>query len=445
MRGLTSTVLLVLVLAGLGAYIYFIDSERPAAGVETKDKVFDVDADQIEEITVTTDGETTVLRKSDGAWKITSPVAVDADDTAASGLATALAGLEVNRVVEGAPADLAEYGLADPHIRLAFKAANGAGGEVLLGDKNATQSDLFAMKPGENRVFLVQAWQETSLARKTFDLRDKRVLHFDRDKVDTVTLAAPGAPGVTLSRSGNDWAVSEPIRARGDYSAIEGLLTRLASASMTRLVDPNGPETFGLDPPRAVITVGSGSSRASLELGAATDGAVYARDPARQLIFTVDSTLADDATKPVDAYRDKDVFEFRPFDVLRLRISRDGKTFEFQKLAGAGENGTDKWQRVADGATTDVDATKMDDLLTRLSSLRAQSFNPTTNAAGTAPATTVSVSYDGDKFERVRIIDGERQAFAVRDGEPGVGVLDDTAYEDAIKALAAVTGSAGEA
>ena len=31
MRGLTSTLLLVVVLAGLGAYIYFVDSKKPAA------------------------------------------------------------------------------------------------------------------------------------------------------------------------------------------------------------------------------------------------------------------------------------------------------------------------------------------------------------------------------------------------------------------------------
>ena len=48
MRGLTTTIILVLVLAGLGAYIYFVESERPAGGIEDREKVFAVEADQIE-------------------------------------------------------------------------------------------------------------------------------------------------------------------------------------------------------------------------------------------------------------------------------------------------------------------------------------------------------------------------------------------------------------
>ena len=36
MRGMWSTIALVLVLAGLGAYIYFVDSKKPAAGEEAR-------------------------------------------------------------------------------------------------------------------------------------------------------------------------------------------------------------------------------------------------------------------------------------------------------------------------------------------------------------------------------------------------------------------------
>ena len=46
MRGLTSTLILVVVLAGLGGYIYFVDSKKPATspateGEPAKEKLFD--------------------------------------------------------------------------------------------------------------------------------------------------------------------------------------------------------------------------------------------------------------------------------------------------------------------------------------------------------------------------------------------------------------------
>ena len=441
MRGLTTTIVLVLVLAGLGGYIYFVDSARPASGIEEREKVFAVEADQIEQITVTAKGETTTLTKTDGVWKITTPVTVDADSTEVSNLTTALAALEINRVLDENASNLAEYGLADPRIKIAFKAGS-TSGEVHFGETTPTKGDMYAVKAGEPRVFLVAAYQDTSLAKNTFDLRDKRLLHFERDKIDTLEIAQPGSPVITLSRSANEWFIKAPTAARGDYSAIEGLVTRLSTASMTELVDPNSPESFGLETPSAVVTVGTGSTRAVLELGAERDGALYARDRARQLLFKVEPSLATDLKKTLDELRDKDLFEFSTFNVLRLRVSRGADTYEFQKVEGGGEGGADKWQRVVDGKPSDVDMTLMEDLLSRLSALRAESFNPATSAGLGQPALVVSASYDTDKFERVRLIQGADQAFGVRDGEPGVAVLDADNVNETIKALDAVVSPA---
>jgi len=443
MRGLISTIALVLVLAGLGAYIYFVDSKRPEGGVDEKQKVFAVESDKIEEVTVTSEGETSTLRRTDGVWKMTAPLAVDADATEATSLTSAISSLEINRVIDENAANLAEYGLAEPRIKVAFKGAGGAAGEIHLGEKTPTQSDVYAVRPGEKRVFLLQAYQETAFGKKPFDLRDKRVLHFERDKVDTVEIVQAGSPTIQLARTGSDWVVKQPVQTRGDYSVIEGLLTRVAGASMTKLVDANTPETFGLEKPTAVVTLGAGSTRASLEFGAEQDGAVYVRDPARETIFAVDPALGTDARKPVDDYRDKDLFEFRSFNASRVKIARGADTYEFQKVAGTADNTADKWQRVVAGSSpVDVDGTKMDDLLTKLTALRAQSFKDAKGTSIEKPALTVSASYGSGKFERVQFAKTAAEAVGSREGEPGVGVLDTTAYEDMIKALDALVSPA---
>jgi len=442
MRGLTTTVLLVLVLAGLGAYIYFVESERTPGRGEDREKVFAIEADQIEEMTVTAKGESTTLSKADGVWKVTAPVMADADATAVSNLAAAVAALEINRLLDEDASNLADYGLADPRIKIAFKAGS-ATGEVHFGETTPTQGDMYAVKAGESRVFLVAAYQDTSLAKNTFDLRDKRVLQFDRDKIDTLELTQPGAPAIMLSRAGNEWFIKAPAAARGDYSAIEGLVTRLSTASMSELVDPNSPESFGLETPSAVVTIGTGSTRATLELGAEREGAVYARDTARQLMFKVEPSLATDLSKTLDELRDKELFEFRTFNLLRLQVTRGADAYEFQKVQGGGEGGADKWQRLADGKPTDVDMTAMEDFLSRLSALRAETFNSTTKAVGsTSPALVAAASYNGDKFERVRLTSGEGQGFGLRDGEPGVAVIDLDNLNETIKALDAVVNPA---
>ena len=214
MRGLTSTLVLVVVLAGLGAYIYFVDSKRPAASADgssaTKEKVFTVEADKINELRITYQGESSLLRKADGGWKMIEPAQIDADPPEAIGVATALTNVEIVRVVDENATNLEQFGLANPQITVAFKADGGAAGTLKLGNKNATQGEIYAVKNDEKRVFLVSSFQETSFNRKPFDLRDKKILKFDRDKADSLVLAK-GASSIELSRSGSEWKVVKPV------------------------------------------------------------------------------------------------------------------------------------------------------------------------------------------------------------------------------------------
>jgi hypothetical protein len=456
MGRLTSTIILIVALAGLGGYIYFVDSKRPAPGSTARDKVFTVEADTIEEITLKNGGESTTLKKVDGTWKITAPMQVDADQTEASSLTSNIASLEVSRVVDENAANLSEYGLATPAIELSYKAVGGASGQVYLGDKTATQSDMYAVKPGEKKVFVVPAFQESTFAKKSFDLRDKKILNFERDKVDSLEIsvaaaaskdAKPAAAPATiqLARSGSDWTVKQPLQARADYSAVEGLLTKLASGNMTKLVeastaDPAVLAKYGLDKPAATITLGAGSTRATLALGKEEEGVAYARDLTRPMVFAVDPTFATDLKKPADDYRDKDLFEFRNFNAARVRIVRGADAYEFQKATGTGANATDKWQKVgAGGAATDVDSATMDDLLSKLTAMRAQSYAATLDKTGLdKPALVVAVSYDQGKFERVRFGSVNADAFATREGEGGVAKLDARAFDDLSAALTAI-------
>src|SRR5687767_8438154 len=121
MRGLKSTLALAVVLAGLGAYIYFVTWKQPAGGdTGTKqEKVFAaLEADKIEEIKVSlASGEATSLKKDSGAWQMTQPIAVKADDTEVSGITSALSSVEMTRVIDENPANLVDYGLSNPRIQ----------------------------------------------------------------------------------------------------------------------------------------------------------------------------------------------------------------------------------------------------------------------------------------------------------------------------------------
>src|SRR5688500_17788895 len=329
MRGIWSTLALVVVLGGLGAYIYFVDSREPAAGSSVdgepaREKFFTVETDKINEVKLTYQGQTTLLRKSDAGWKIVEPVQLDADPPEAISLAQAITNLESVRPVVDNPSDLKQFGLAEPPITVEFKADGGASGSFKLGNKNATQGEIYALKGGDDTVFLVSSFQESTFNREPFALRDKKILKFDREKADTLALVK-GANAIELSRAGSDWRVVKPVASRSDYSAVEGFITRLSSANMSRLVEENAKDLakYGLDKPAMTVTIGAGSAKTVLEIGKTENDQTYAKDASRPIVFTVDSTLQADLNKNFDDYRKKELFEFRPFYVAKMRAVLD--------------------------------------------------------------------------------------------------------------------------
>ena len=446
MRGLKSTIALVVVLAGLGAYIYFVTWKQPAGGGDTgkkQEKVFTaLEADKVEEIKVSlASGEVTSLKKDNGAWQMTQPITVKADDTEVSGITSALSSVEMTRVIDENPANLVDYGLSNPRIQLDFKATGDKDyRKLLIGEKSPTGSDLFAKRNDEKRVFLIPAFQESTLNKSTFDLREKTLLKFDREKVDGIDIAAAGKT-TAFAKQGTDWKLTKPLDVRADFSAVEGLVGRLQSAQMKSIVTqeatPDDLKKYGLDKPEVTVNVKAGSATATLVLGGKTaENTVYARDLSKPMVMTVEGTLADEVKKGADDYRRKDLFEFRAFNATRVEIARGDQTVVFERVKGQGENAQDKWRRVSPNAA-DADKDKVEGMLSRLANMRATSFVESTAKTGLdKPAMTVAVKFeDGKKEERVSFGKDGDTVYASRPGEPGAAKADTTDFTEVNKSL----------
>ena len=383
MRGLWSTLGLVVVLAGLGGYIYFVDSKRPAStGVEgepARAKFFTVEADKVNEIKLTYKGQTTLVRKSDGGWKMIEPVAVDADPPEVIGMAQAISNIESVREVVDNPSDLKQFGLAEPQIAVEWKAEGGAAGSFKLGNKNPTQSDIYAIKGGDTKVVLVSSFQESSFNKEPFALRDKKILKFDRDKADSLSLVK-GASAIELSRAG--------------------------SATVSLLLGKDTPE-----------------------------GDVYAKDASRPIVFTVEKALADDVSQAPAAFRSKDVFAFRAFTGTRLEIAKGGQTFVFERRKGPEKDAVEKWVQVQ--PAKNVEEAKIEDLVGKVATLRAESFVDALPAGATELARIQTAFDEGRKKESVVLHQAGADYYAVRDGDAGAAKLIAPAVTDAVAALEA--------
>jgi hypothetical protein len=440
MRSFRSIAVLGILFVGLVAYLYFVDSKKPVDQTEEKAKVFaGLEADKIEEIKIdTVAGDNAVVQKTADGWKLVSPTPARADDSELSSITSNLASLTVERVVDDAPKNLGDYGLKEPVVQVSFRAKGAKNYRTLdLGTKTPTGSDMYARVDGEKKVFLVQSYLDSTFNRKPFDLRDKKILNFDRDKVDRIEVAN-GDSLVTLLKAGGEWRVVAPVEARGDFSAVEQLVSRVQSVQMKTVASEAATDLkeYGLDKPATTVTFGMGSARAGLAIGKKAEGGdLYARDVSRNQVVTVASDLLTDLQKGATDYRRKDVFEFKPYNLTRLDVTRGSDVTTFERLKGKGKDGADAWQNLKTKKA--ADGSKFDGFLAKLSALRAQSFpDPKAKTGLDAPVLVTKATYDdGKKTETVRFGREGTAAYAARADEPGASSLDTTEFEDVIKSL----------
>jgi hypothetical protein len=436
MKGLRTFLVLLVVAAGLGIFLYY-DAKRPPSEDKKQEKVFaDVQSDKIDEVNVTSDkGERTTLQKQAAGWRVTQPASVAADEAELSGITSNLASLEVQRVIDDRATDFKQYGLDPARIEVRFK-AGGKDRTLQLGQKTPTGADMYARIAGQPRVFLVSSFLDATFNKSTFDLRDKTVLKIDRDKTDRVDIETPERT-VTFAKQGADWRITAPFTARADFGAIEGILGRLNTSPMKSIAAAEARDQdlkeYGLDKPAATVRVTSGSSQAGLAIGkSAGEGVVYARDLSRPMVFTVESALADELKKPADDYRVKDLFDARSFNTSRIDVTRQGQSLAF-------ERDKDAWKQVTPVARA-ADGAKVDALLTALTNTRATGFEPKAAATGLdTPEITVAIRFeDGKKQEKVAFARKGADAFARREGDATAAKIDAAALDTIVKALDAL-------
>jgi uncharacterized protein DUF4340 len=435
MRRLATPIVLLVVLGGLVGYIYFVDS-RETPDPNAKTKAFEITADNIEELQFKSpDGETARVQKVGDNWQLVEPVKAAADNGVVGTVTSNLSTLEVQRVVEESPADLAQYGLSGPRVDVAFRLRGQKDFQrLLVGEKTATGGDIYAKRGDEKRVILISSFLDSIFTKTPFDLRDKAILKFERDKAEGVEILK-GASTTHFARNGSDWRIVKPVTARADYAAAEGLLTRLSSTNMLKVVSESGNDLrmYGLDRPSVTASVIAGSSRATLLLGRMSDdGGYYAKDASRPAVFTVEQALATDLGKEISEFRRKDVFDARSFNANRIEVRRGSDTVAFDK-------------READGKTTwtsaagqNIDTAKVEDAVTKLSNLRADSFQPAAPPSLNMPVAAVTVRFDQSKMESVTFGRSGNDVFAARSDEPGAAKVDTALFDEAMKAVDAL-------
>jgi hypothetical protein len=203
---------------------------------------------------------------------------------------------------------------------------------------------------------------------------------------------------------------------------------------MQGIVDAEGKDLakYGLTKPTGTIAVKTGSSSAMLTLGSTDNALLFAKDSSRPMVFTIAPVLKDDVIRTVNDFRRKDLFDGRAFTATRAELKRGAETIVLEKSKG--KDNMDVWK----SSGKDVDAAKVDDLLTKVTGLRAASFEDKPHPSLKTPALVVTVAFGENKQETVTFGRSDTDIFASRSDEPGTAKVEGAGLDDVMKAIDAL-------
>jgi hypothetical protein len=324
-----STAILLVVAVLLGAFVYFYEIEGEEGRREAEEaskRVFtDLEAADIQAFEVTTTDEKTArLENRDGRWRVVSPVDFPADEVAADGIASTLAKLASEGVIDD-PQEPEAYGLGDDAARVRFEA--GEKQETLvLGKKTPVGSNSYVADEGDPRVFMVPTWRLNSFKKSLDELRDRRVLRFDRSQVERVAVSWPDT-GVTLEKRDGKWWLTSPIEGPADQETVDDLLSELSFLRAEGFVDGDVDEVRErLRPPEFEVVLGLESEddsarELSFVLGQVREEGDRLAQGAEKAYYTIPAERIDDFARTVVAYRFKDLAAFESADARRFEIA----------------------------------------------------------------------------------------------------------------------------
>ncbi len=417
----------VAVLAVLGGLVWWSNKKQDASAKTTDKttKILSIPDDQFQEIRIQkVTGEVQDLKRENGTWQMTEPKALPADQDAAGSMVSNLGSLNADKVVEEKATDFKPYGLATPTLDIRVKRTNGKTSDLLIGDDTPTGGASYARLKGDPRVFTIASYVKSSLDKTDNDLRDKRLMTFDQDKISRVELQAKGQ-SMEFGKTGgtnSEWQILKPQPLRADGSTIDTLVGKLKDAKMDLTGTPEEPaKKFAAAQKVAVATVTDPSGNQSIEVRRDKDKNAYAKSSTVAGIYKVDSSLADAMDKSVDDFRNKKLFDFGFSDPTKVEL----KNVTYTKSG-------DKWMCGA----KPMDNGTVQDLIDKLRDLSATKF--ATKGGGNPVFEAGVTSNDGKRVEKITILQQGSQYFAQRANEPSIYELDGKTVGDLQKTAAAV-------
>ncbi|HEV3041522.1 MAG TPA: DUF4340 domain-containing protein [Candidatus Angelobacter sp.] len=416
----------LLILAALTGALYWSNhrslAKTPEPSASPSPKILALNQDDILKLEIKKKGaaEVSLAKEGPGNWRIIAPKEFGADSNAVASVISALSPLTADRVIEEKATDLQSYGLAPPAVELVVTTKNNQSQRLLIGDDTLSRSETYAAVAGQPEVFTIASVTKYSLDKGLNDLRDKRLLTVETDKIKELDLTAKNSY-IAFQRNENRWQITKPVPSRAEQSQVDELVRKLLDAKIDLAVADQAPAKANSSFAKGAIT---GNAKIIFDAGTQevevrkVGDDYYAKSSVTGAPYKVSSDVAQVFSKNVDEFRNKKLFDFGFTDPAKVEFHNGGKSYFLTR------SGVDWWG--SDGKK--MEPSGVSSLVDHLRDLQAAKF---VDSGFGSPDIEITVTLEGGGHaEKLLLAKSGDNYVAKRENEPQLYQVDSKAVEE---------------
>ena len=322
--------LFVAISLGLFVFIYEIEGDKKREKKkEYNESLFKLNNNDIKLVRLKNKSQTIQYEKNDNSWNITQPINLEVDKNIIDSQISVFLNSKIKRIIGQVDENkLKNYGLGSSNIELYIETFNGLKINYEIGDESATKGDLFVFDKDSNSVILSSNELKVQTQKTLFELRDKKIIHFDKSNVNQISIITEDDSIIIKNEDKINqlWKITSHDL-NGDNSQIDNYLSSLNRYTAVDFIDnPEKNEksylknsqisiVLNLEPNRNSKTLTIGESKISN-----SDTVHYGFESGKSNIFLISNNDKKSLMKDSFYFQDKKLVDYDENNINEINI-----------------------------------------------------------------------------------------------------------------------------
>lgn len=306
-------IIFAIIIAVLGGLLFFVsryESENNDAQVvgeiteETMFNVYKTESEDIARINIKNSSEEYFLTTDGDKWVLNGDSSIKIKKSSLDSLLFSLSSVSVKKVIAENDENANDFGFNNPlgYAELIFK--DGTNAKITVGGKTLDGQDYYIMVPGDNKIYMKNAYGTESLIPFISSLRDLSLVSIDTSDINNITefyMSKRGSMAVKLKNNVdvNDenadarWRMIKPVTAvMNGQNFADKIVSCFESFNASKVIEdhPKNLADYGLNNPYAEFSISTKDAAFSFKVGDETENFRYITMSGQSAVYLIDKT-----------------------------------------------------------------------------------------------------------------------------------------------------------